>query len=47
MNYYEILFAMTQHHKYSITEVEEMYPFERDIHLMKIKELIEERKKKQ
>jgi len=26
------MFAMVQHHKYSITELEEMVPFERDFY---------------
>jgi len=26
------MFAMVQHHKYSITEVESLYPFERDLY---------------
>ncbi|MDA0778877.1 MAG: hypothetical protein O3C19_07425 [Bacteroidetes bacterium] len=32
-NYYQTNFNLVQHHKYSITEVENMYPFERDIFL--------------
>lgn len=42
---------MAQHHKYSITEIENMLPFERDIyvnltagHVAKIKELRENAK---
>ena len=32
MNYYKIIFGMVQHHKYSIAEIENLYPFERDIY---------------
>jgi hypothetical protein len=27
------MFAMAQHHKYSITEIEDLLPFERDIYV--------------
>jgi hypothetical protein len=30
--YYQKIFAMAQHHKYSIAEVENMLPYERDIY---------------
>lgn len=29
--FYKTMFALVQHHKYSLTEVECMYPYERDI----------------
>ena len=29
--YYKTLFAMVQHHKYSISEIDNMIPYERDI----------------
>lgn len=32
MNYYTLIFAMVQHHKYSISELEDLMPFERDIY---------------
>lgn len=32
-NYYGTMFALVQHHKYSLAEVETMIPFERDIYL--------------
>ena len=31
-NYYSTIFSLAQHHKYSITEIENMIPFERDIY---------------
>jgi len=30
-NYYTTVFALVQHHKYSISEVNNLIPFERDI----------------
>jgi hypothetical protein len=30
-NHYEINFAMVQHHKYSLTELENMIPWERQL----------------
>jgi hypothetical protein len=32
-NYYQVVFSLAQHHKYSIADIENMYPFERDIYL--------------
>jgi hypothetical protein len=32
-NYYSTIFSMAQHHKYSISEIENMMPFERDIYV--------------
>ena len=32
-NMYYTIFALMQHHKYSLTELEDMMPFERDIYL--------------
>ena len=32
-NYYETNFAMMQHHKYSLTELEDMLPWERSIYV--------------
>ncbi len=31
-----------QHHKYSITELEEMIPFERDVYIMLLSQFINE-----
>lgn len=33
MNYYKTNFALIQHHKYSLSEIENMIPFERDIYV--------------
>jgi len=32
-NYYKTNFSMMQHHKYSLTELENMIPWERDIYV--------------
>jgi len=32
-NYYTTVFALVQHHKYSITEINNLIPFERDIYV--------------
>ena len=32
-NYYQLTFSLAQHHKYSITEIENMFPYERDIYV--------------
>ena len=42
--YYQQIFAMAQHHKYSITEVESLYPFERDIYFELLVDYLKEEK---
>ena len=39
-NYYSTVFALVQHHKYSISEVECLIPFERDIYLGMLNEYL-------
>lgn len=39
--YYKTLFALVQHHKYSMTEVENMYPYERDIFVEMLSQYME------
>ncbi len=46
-NYYELNFALMQHHKYSLSEIESMYPFERDIYSEMLKRYLEELKEQQ
>ena len=41
-SYYKINFALMQHHKYSLTEVENMMPWERDIYVGLLNQYIEE-----
>jgi len=38
---------MVQHHKYSISELEDMIPFERDIYVAMLQQYLEEKKKEQ
>lgn len=48
-NYYNTTFSLIHHHKYSLTEIENMIPFERDLYVqMLINHLreIEEAKKR-
>ena len=33
MNHYKTNFALMQHHKYSLTELDNMMPWERDIYI--------------
>ena len=40
-------FAMMQHHKYSLTEIENMMPWERDIYVQMLIEFIKEENKKE
>ena len=41
-SYYKINFALKQHHKYSLTELENMIPWEREIYLSLLQQYIEE-----
>jgi len=38
---------MVQHHKYNITEIEDMIPFERDIYVAMLQQHLEEKKQEQ
>jgi hypothetical protein len=40
------MFAMAQHHKYSIAELEELIPYERDIYVGMLLDHIEDQKAK-
>ena len=46
MNYYKTNFALMQHHKYSLTELENMIPWEREIYVGMLVQYLEEEKKK-
>ena len=41
-NYYETNFALMQHHKYSLTELENMMPWEREIYVNLLMKWIKE-----
>jgi hypothetical protein len=46
-NMYQLNFALMQHHKYSLTELENMIPFERDIYVTLLRNYLEEQEEKQ
>ena len=46
MNHYKTNFALMQHHKYSLTELDNMYPFEREIYTSLLVKHLEEEKAK-
>ena len=41
-SYYKLNFSLIQHHKYSLTEIENMIPWEREIYLGLLNQYIEE-----
>ncbi len=41
-SYFKLNFALMQHHKYSLTEIENMIPWERDIYLGLLNQYIED-----
>ena len=41
-SYFKLNFALMQHHKYSLTEIENMTPWERDIYLGLLNQYIED-----
>ena len=45
--YYKLNFSLVQYHKYSLTEIENLIPWERDIYVELLKAHIEEEKQKQ
>lgn len=45
-SYYKVTFSMVQFHKWSLTEIENMMPWERDIYVAMLINHIEEEEKK-
>tara|TARA_R110001592_G_scaffold151575_1_gene378171 strand:- start:153 stop:320 length:168 start_codon:yes stop_codon:yes gene_type:complete len=41
MTYYKNTFALAQHHKYSISDIEDLMPYERDLYLDMLIDFIE------
>ena len=41
-SYFKTKFALMQHHKYSLTELENMIPWEREVYLTLLQQYIEE-----
>jgi hypothetical protein len=46
MNYYQTNFALMQHHNYSLSELENMMPWEREIYVALLTNLIKEEESK-
>ena len=46
-SYFKVNFALMQHHKYSLTELENMIPWEREVYLSLLQQYIEEENLKQ
>ena len=46
-SYFKINFALMQYHKYSLTEIENLIPWERDIYVALLQQHLEEEKLKQ
>ncbi len=46
-NYFRLNFALMQYHKYSLTELENMMPWERDIYVGLLQQHLEEEQLKQ
>ncbi len=45
-NMYQLNFALMQHHKYSLTELENMMPFEREIYTSLLKNHLDEQEER-
>lgn len=45
-NYYKMNFALMQYHKYSLTELEDMIPFEREVYIHMLVQYLEEEKQR-
>lgn len=45
--YYTLNFSLMQYHKYSLTEIENMIPWERDIYVVMLKNHLDEERTKQ
>jgi hypothetical protein len=41
-SYYRTTFALMQHHKYSLTELENMMPWEKEVYITLLSQYIEE-----
>ena len=46
-SYFRLNFALMQYHKYSLTEIENMVPWERDIYVELLEQHLEEEREKQ
>ena len=46
-NYFRLNFSLMQYHKYSLTEIENMIPWERDVYVTLLQQHLEEEHSKQ
>ena len=46
-SYFRLNFSLMQYHKYSLTEIENMIPWERDVYVELLKQHIDEEESKQ
>lgn len=46
-SYFELNFSLMQYHKYSLTEIENMIPWERDVYVAMLENHLEEERLKQ
>jgi hypothetical protein len=46
-HYYQIIFGLAQHHKWSVSEIEGMMPYERDLYFEMLLAFIEKQKEAQ
>ena len=46
-NYFRLNFSLMQYHKYSLTEIENMIPWERDVYVTLLQQHLEEEQSKQ
>ncbi len=46
-SYYELTFSLIQYHKYSLTEIENMMPWEREVYTTFLMQYLDEVKQKQ
>lgn len=46
-NYLETMFALRQHHQWSIADIENLYPWERDLYIKMLTDYLEEKREKQ
>lgn len=44
-NYYRTNFLLNRHHKYTLTELDNMMPWEREVHMILLLQALEEEKK--
>jgi hypothetical protein len=47
VGYFKLNFALMQYHKYSLTEIENLIPWERDIYVTLLQQHLEEEEQKQ